>query len=363
MKTQLTLAAAIAVGATGAYAGGMDRSGQSIAPLFEDGSYVELSFGNVNPSVSGVYAGALSSGNMAKTYSMFGFGYKRDLSEDLSFALIVDQPFGADVDYGDADVISATNMYPFVNSTATVESTAVNGVLRYKLNDRVSMHGGLRVLRAIGEVSIPAFSGYTLSTSTETDFGWLVGATYEIPDIALRASLTYNSEIDIDFATTEFGADSGTMTVTMPQSVNFDFQTGIAADTLLMFSARWAEWTATTITPNTFTQAVRVGENLVDHKNDTTSLKLGVGRRFNDKLSGSLSLGYEKSFGGTSGNLSPTDGYTSLTAGLKYQVTDQTAISGGVSYVKIGDATTSTIGSEFTDNHAVGFGLKLSHSF
>ncbi|GAA3877251.1 OmpP1/FadL family transporter [Celeribacter arenosi] len=351
MKNTTLLAAAIAVGATGAHAGGMDRSGQSIAAIFESGEHVELSFGYVSPSVSGTIAGgAVSSGNMAKSYAQIAGAYKRDLDDKLSMAIIVDTPFAASVDYGNADAL-----YPFNGSTASVDSLAVTAVLRYKLNDRMSVHGGMRLLKSSGEVAIPLFA-YTMETTNETDFGYLVGAAYEIPEIALRASLTYNSAIDINFTTTEGGVFESPMPVTMPQSVNLDFQTGIAADTLLMFSARWAEWTKTTISPTNF-------PDLVTHDNDTISYTLGVGRRFNEKWSGSLTAGYEKAFGGTTGNLSPRDGYTSLTAGVKYQLNEQTAISGGASYVWVGDATTSTIGADFSGNHAIGVGLKLSHKF
>ncbi|NIY78817.1 hypothetical protein HCZ23_04985 [Celeribacter sp. HF31] len=350
MKTTTLLAASLAVGSTGAFAGGMDRSGQSIAPIFETGTYVELSFGSVNPDVSGLFMGSASSGDMTPSFTQMAGAYKRDLSDKLSMAIIIDQPFGADVDYGGADA-----GYPFIGSTAVVDSVALTGVLRYKIDDRFAVHGGLRVLKSSGEVAIPYYS-YTMDTTTETDMGYLLGVSYEIPDIALRASLTYNSEIDIDFTTTEVGVLVNPMEVIMPQSVNFDFQTGIAADTLLMFSARWAEWTKTNISPANF-------PDLVTHDNDTISYSLGLGRRFNEKWSGSLSVGYEKSNGGLAGNLSPTDGYKSVTAGLKYQITEQTAIAGGVSYAWIGDATTGTIFSDFEDNTAFGFGLKLSHHF
>ncbi|SFI85459.1 OmpP1/FadL family transporter [Celeribacter neptunius] len=370
MKNTTLLAASLAVGAvggaTGAFAGGMDRSGQSINAIFETGTYVELSFGSVNPDVSGYFphplAGDLESGNMAASYTQIAGAYKRDLSDQLSMALIIDQPFGADVDY------PATTSYPLAGSTATVDTWAVTALLRYKFNDRFSVHGGVRHLSTKGEVDLYSSGSnfYNMSTSTESDWGYLVGAAYEIPDIALRASLTYNSQIDIDFTADEvsaLGANTSDLAVSLPQSVNFDFQTGIAADTLLMFSARWAEWTKTTIAPDDYVTII--GDNLVDHDNDTISYSLGVGRRFNDKLSGSLSVGYEKSYGGIQGNLAPRDGYTSLTAGLKYQMTEQTAISGGVSYVWVGDANTtiSGIDTEFTDNTAIGFGLKLSHHF
>ncbi|MDO6511180.1 outer membrane protein transport protein [Celeribacter halophilus] len=366
MKNTTLLAASLAVGATGAYAGGMDRSGMSISPLFEDGTYVELSFGSVSPDVSGAFnhplAGELPSGDVTPSYTQISGAYKRDLSDQLSMALIIDQPYGADIDYG------SDASYPIAGSYASVTTSSITALLRYKFNENFSVYGGARVLRSEGEVELYS-SGtkfYEMNTSSETDWGYIVGAAYEIPDIALRASLTYSSEIDIDFTADEvsaLGANSSDLPVTMPKSVNFNFQTGIAADTLLMFSARWAEWTETEIAPDDY--LLIVGDNLVDHDNDTISYSLGVGRRFNDKWSGSLSVGYEKSYLGstdTAGNLSPRDGYKSITAGLKYNVTEQTAISGGVSYVWVGDATTS-LGGEFEDNTAVGFGLKLSHTF
>ncbi|WP_226550714.1 OmpP1/FadL family transporter [Celeribacter naphthalenivorans] len=359
MKTTTLLAASLAVGSTGAFAGGMDRSGQSIAPIFETGTYVELSFGSISPDVTGTSPVYGYSGDMAPSYTQLSGAYKRDLTDALSMAIIIDQPYGADVDYGDAEA-----GYLLENSTATVDTVGVTAILRYKLGNGFSVHGGVRNLSSSGEVSLP-FLTYSMETSDENDWSWLAGVAYEIPDIALRASLTYHSETTIDFDVTESSIPLGTnvsqMEVVMPKSVNFDFQTGIAADTLLMFSARWAEWTETVIDPNDY-NALTGGGILVDHNGDTTSYSLGIGRRFNDKWSGSVAIGYEDGTGGLSGNLSPRDGYTSLTVGAKYQITEQTAISGGVSYVWLGDASTSIL-SEFEDNTAIGVGLKLSHHF
>ncbi|MFT6169527.1 MAG: hypothetical protein ACJAR9_001646, partial [Celeribacter sp.] len=84
MKYTTLLAAGLAVTTTGAFAGGIDRSGQSISALFEDGNYLEFSFGSVSPNVSGVQTGAFgsivpgigqSSGNMAADYTQLGFAY------------------------------------------------------------------------------------------------------------------------------------------------------------------------------------------------------------------------------------------------------------------------------------------------
>ena len=48
----MTTAAAVAF-AGAAQAGGIDRSGQGLGALFENGRYFELSFGSVMPTVDG----------------------------------------------------------------------------------------------------------------------------------------------------------------------------------------------------------------------------------------------------------------------------------------------------------------------
>ena len=58
MKKLIMTAAAMGL-AGSAFAGGIDRSGQSIDVLFEEGRHLEFSIGMVNPDVSGVGAGVL----------------------------------------------------------------------------------------------------------------------------------------------------------------------------------------------------------------------------------------------------------------------------------------------------------------
>ena len=66
------LAAGMAVAATTATAGGIERTAQSVAPIFEDGNYFEFSIGSVQPEVTGSVAGT-ASGDMAADYTQLGF--------------------------------------------------------------------------------------------------------------------------------------------------------------------------------------------------------------------------------------------------------------------------------------------------
>jgi long-subunit fatty acid transport protein len=195
-----------------------------------------------------------------------------------------------------------------------------------------------------------------MTTDADYRLGYVVGAAWERPDIAARVALTYNSEIvhtldalEAGFANTQFDTE-------VPASVNLEFQTGIAANTLLFGSVRYVDWSKFDITPPLF------GSPLVDYSEDTVSYNLGIGRRFNDQWSGAVTLGYEAPGGGLVGNLGPTDGYTSIGVGATY-TRDNMKITGGVRYVLIGDATTSTIGADFTDNTAIAAGIRIGYSF
>ena len=361
MERVLGGVAIAALTAAPALAGGIERSSQSVGIIFEEGRYAEFSFGAVSPSISGVQSGgSIASGDVIKDYQTFSFGYTQDLTDNIDFAVIIDQPIGADVKYPN------TPGYVFAGATADVDSTAVTGVLRYKFQNNLSVYGGIRIQSSEGKVGIPIFSGYTMTADKETDAGYLLGIAWEKPEIAARVALTYNSEIEHTFdSVTEFGAPSAPFEVTVPQSVNLEFQTGIAADTLLFGSIRWAEWTEFAITPAVFSTAVLPGTSIVDYDNDVFTYNLGVGRKFNDTWSGAVFVGYEKSNGGFSANLGPTDGFKSIGLAATY-TRDKMKITGAIRYVDIGDATTNLRAGgtgDFSGNDAIALGVRVGYSF
>lgn len=359
MKNILTVGAALMLTTTAATAGGIDRSGQSIGAIFEDGKYVELSYGYVTPSVSGIFtvpAGPaagfeIGSGNVAPSYGTVGAAFKTDIDDKVSLALIIDQPFGADVAYDETDP-----GYPISGTHAQVKTTAITAVGRYKFNENLSVHFGPRYLTASGDYtrSVPSapLAAYSTEYASGSGTGYVAGVAYERKDIAMRVALTYSSAIDLELA----ASAGGDLTARMPESVNLEFQSGVAANTLLFGSVRWAGWSEGHITdPN-------VGE-LVSWDQDVVTYTLGVGRKFSDSFSGALSVAYEGSDGDLSSNLSPTDGYTSVSLGGTYTLGTGVELTGGVRYIMAGDTTTETIGAEFADNSAVAVGIKIAYTF
>ncbi|MDZ4095159.1 MAG: outer membrane protein transport protein [Paracoccaceae bacterium] len=369
MKRVTTAISALALSAGAASAGGIDRSGQGIGALFEKGNYFEFSLGAINPSLTGTDVAAFgggSTGSVADDFVVGTLSYKRDLTETLSAALIFDQPFGADILFAPTSVaLGGTN--------ATAETYALTGLLRYKLNGGFSVHGGIRAQRARGSIGLKGLAygpvnGYNVTLATDTAFGYVVGVAYEKPEIALRVALTYNSEIDHDFDTVEtLGGNIIGVTateVTTPQSVNLDFQSGVAKDTLVFGSVRWTDWSKFLIDPATFTNVTGGGLVSLD---DSVTYTLGVGRRFTENWSGALSFAYEDPKDRLVSPLAPSTGRKSVSLAAIY-TKDAIKVTTGVSYIKLGNAfaetgTPDVARSEFNDSDAVAFGVKVGYSF
>ena len=374
MKTSYLALAVFGLGAVSAQAGGLDRSGQPIGIIFEQGNVVEFSLGYTRPSVDGVDVATVPISNVADNFLVAGTGIKFDVTDKFSLGVIVDNPYGSDVIYPAASPVLG-------GTSAIADSFAITAVGRYKINDRFSVHGGLRYQEisatvALGGAAYGGLNGYNVNFASDGATGFLIGAAYEIPDIALRVALTYNSEITHDLPTQEFigaapVAAPGVTEVVAPESVNLSFQSGIAEDTLLFGSIRYAMYEDTIVSPAFFDAAVdpgTPGSSLTDLDN-STDLEIGIGRRFNDQWSGSVALGYQSSGDDNLVSpLAPTNGSRYISVGARYVLNDAMTISGGIRYTDLGDAqpetgTPDTARASFTDNSAVSLGLRVQYKF
>ncbi|MBP1804335.1 OmpP1/FadL family transporter [Rubellimicrobium aerolatum] len=359
-------------------AGALDRTGQPVSILFAEGTYAELSFGWTDPDVQGAVVG-LSSGDVAPGYAQAALSFKTDLGPRLSAALILEAPFGADVDYDETDP-----GYPIAGSSAKIDTSGITAIGRYRINDAFSVHAGLRRVTVSPDLSasvtIPGSGGiigsYDGDFESDSDTGYVVGAAYERPQIGLRVALTYSSETSFSNETAyrvvnlpgPAEAEGLSTDYTLPQSVNLDVQTGIAANTLLFGSIRWADWSETeVVVPGPYPS-----NPVVSYEEDIVTYTLGIGRRISDRLSGSASVIYEPETGsdfdpavagsGVS-NLAPTTGQLGLQLAASYAVTERIEVGGGIRYTRLGDTTTRGIGAEFEDNDALSLGLRVGVRF
>lgn len=362
MKNVTTGAIAALLASTAmASAGGIDRSGQSVGIIFEEGSYAELSYGYVDPTVSGITPnltldGLADTRDMSPAYSLTAGGFKTDLSDKISAAVIFDQPFGSSADYpAPISIPEETSVY--TTTVADLTSSAVSLVASYDITENMVVYGGGSYQTMSATASLP-FIPYSVDAEAASGFGYILGAAYQIPDIALRVGLTYRSEITTDHDTVEVGMPDvapDVTSVTTPQSLNLEFQTGVNEKTLVFGSVRWVEWSKFHLSPPDF--ATVTAGPLVDYENDTITYSLGIGRKLTDNLSGAITVGYEATLGSDPSPLAPTDGYLSVGAGLTYAF-DNVEITGGVKYIQMGDA--SGPAGTFADNNAMAFGLKVA---
>lgn len=397
MKVAITTAAAMLVGTAPVLAGGIERGNQMLGILFEAGNYAELSFGHVSPTVegveldlvtpAGVLPGGTPIGNVADSFNQFSLAYKHQFNPNWSAAVIIDQPFGSSLLYPTPEDPLAAATARFAGTMVDVQSTHMTGIVRYAMPDNgFGVHAGLRASRADGEVSLSglaygAVNGYNVKLDNDTAVGWLAGVSWERPEIAARVALTFNSKIEHEFSTVETGPlvdpdgpgplpampllnGSSTTKVSTPKSVNLEFQTGVAPDTLVFGSIRWVEWSAFLVDPANFVAVT--GGGLVELE-DTTTYTIGVGRKFTDSWSGAASFSFEKAGDDLVSPLAPTNGRKGITLAAIYSQGNM-KVTTGVNYTKVGDARPETgtpdiARADMSGNSAWGVGVKVGYSF
>lgn len=377
MKKTTIGAAALLLSTTPIFAAGIERSTQSINILFEEGNYLETGLQITNPDVSGkdlaIYGGR-ETGNVADDFNVLTFGYKHQFSEQFSAALIIEHPYGADIEYSNVDTTSATKgSYMLGGTNANVESAMISVIGRYKFNENWGVHAGLRASKASGDIRLrgaaySTLSGYRAKLADDTAVGWLAGASWERPDIAARVALTYYSDIDHEFDTQEFmGAvkvAEGSTDVTTPAMLALDFQTGVAKNTLVFGQIRRTYWSDFTVTPDWFGQYVPDGLVSLD---DTNTFTLGVGYKFTEQWSGTVAFTYEPTGDDLVSPLAPTNGRKGITVAGIYTM-DKWKFTGGINYTKLGDSKAETgtpdaARAEMEDNDALSLGLRVGYRF
>ncbi|WP_299915569.1 hypothetical protein [uncultured Roseobacter sp.] len=370
MKSYLTSVTVLCLATGAAHAGALDRTGQSVDVLFETGRYGEFSFATVSPDLSGntvtpFLSNGSGSGDISPSYTVFSAAYKADINNTWSYALILDEPFKADVDY-----LAGTGYFA-AGAQANFQSYALTGLLQYNMPSGFSVYGGLRLQSTEADARIPFVASYEVEADRDYGVGYVAGVAYERPDIALRVSLTYNSEIAHENDTVETsvsllgGPNASVTEFETPQSVNLAFQTGIAPGTLLFGGVRWVDWSDFALTPANY-QTLTSGGSLLSYEDDVYTYTLGIGRRLNDTWSIAATLGYEETNGSFFTNLGPSDGQESIGLAAIYNKGNM-KITTGIRYVRIGD-TVTRVGAlapaaRFDGNDAIAFGVKVGYNF
>lgn len=348
-KSLLGACAAVAMAST-ANAGGLERGGYNIDLLFDSarvigevsGTYVmpQRDLKNVvdiNPLNGNLNTRPNNDIRDTESYWVPRVGIKAGFGESVDCLVDYSQPWGAHSAPGGNWAGANDNIETKINSDG------ISGTCSYKMDVG---KGQFRVLAGATYQQIdgfkerlvvalpPAFGTGVGRLDLDTEgYGWRIGGAYEIPEIALRASLVYNSAVKLDDITGTLDLRQipaavqpgnpllGRITnvfgsATMPQSVEFKVQSGIAPGWLAFGSVKWVDWSVL----QTVSFCPEATRGIVPCTNggptEATSLSLlyrdgwtvsgGIGHKFNDQWSGAATLAWDRGTATTLGTQSDT---------------------------------------------------------
>ena len=353
------------------HAGGFERTDQSVGVIFEKGRHLELGYISATPDLKGVASNrsptpGKQSGDIGDDYSNMRIAFKDDISNKMSYAIIYDEPYGANISY------PTGTGYFAQGANATLSTKALTGLLLYKFGEpgsagggQFSVLGGPRIQSLSASANVPFVNRYTVTGAETVNYGYTAGLAWERPELGMRASLAYTSKIKNAVDSKEsIGGQPAVSTVTdvdTPESVNLELQTGLNPQTLLYGSVRWVPWGSFAVSPPVYTKAT--GSPLAFFKDDRTTYRIGLGRRINDSFLVFGEFGYEQSTGSGTTNLTPVDGFQSYTVGATYRI-DRARLTLAYRHADAGDANTilgtSFPAGQFTDNTVRGIGVKVA---
>lgn len=394
------------------HASALDQSGQTILPFLENGNYVEVNAIAVDPDISGTIRNRpelvndpnnLNSGNMGNSFHYYSAALKLQLTEKISFGLLYDQPFGADIRYPmQSNNTFSDNEYTQQGTSVNVDTESISMIVGLSPFTNFQLYGGAVYQSVKGDVALrgnsysEAFNGYDAKFKQNHAVGWLAGLSYQIPDIALKAAVTYRSKINHDMQVTEtmFGeplevTTPSKTTITTPQSVNIDFQTGVYKDTLAYANLRWVNWKDFHIRPTQFGAVTEYltglisegsytgGFDLDSYQKDQWAATLGIGHQFTEKWSASTEVSWDSGTGNPASTLNPTKGSWGLGLGVQFNPAENYFIAGGIKYFWLGDVIAEdgtyyipvagikpiAEQADFKDNSAIAYGLKIGYKF
>ena len=361
----------IAMSASMGNAGGMEATALSAGFMFEDGGFGSVSIQSQSPSVKGTIGGAsITSASLIGSVTSTNIKVKMDVLDNMSVGINYYRQAGIKLDYP-SNWTAGTAQQIATMPKVDLDVTALSLMVKYGFGENFSVLGGIKNGSASdATVSILA-SGVSAVAKGENVLSYIAGAAYEMPEIALRAELIYETKADYalttNFAaipTVHAGDAAGKIHASTPNYLNLYVQSGIAEDTLAYASIRQADWKTNQVSiATTFTGGAKI--DLSDFA-DTTSYEIGLGRKFGNTWSSSIAYNWEGGSGPDSTSyFTLTDGRQGISVGAKYSLNANTAISFGGNYTEFGKVTHDAPkgGALFSGNTATTLGLNFSHSF
>lgn len=371
------------------HAGGLERSGYDIDLLFDPAPFAtEAEATYVMPDrklknavdTSGANLAISSTAKDSESYWSPRIGVKAQVVQGVDCMVDYSQPWGAHTNpgiwngsYSNIETDIKSNNYA---ATCSYKMDAGKGQLRFI--------GGVFYQEVYGfkESYInPAFGPAIGRVDLDSNgWGWRAGLAYEIPEIALRASLVYNSQVkldnisgSLDLTSIGFGNIPVYGEASMPDSVELKLQSGIAPGWLAFGSIKWVNWSVlqsipictqaskglaacTTVSPGLFSPTPIRATSLDLMYRDGWTVTTGVGHKFNDQWSGAAQISWDR--GTSHGYGSQSDTWT-LGGGVAYTPTPniEVRLAGAVGVLTSGHS------GALTDKNGYVAGDDVSYDF
>ncbi|MDC5005439.1 transporter [Acinetobacter baumannii] len=394
------------------HASALEQSGQSILPFLENGNYAEANLFAVDASVSGIVNDradlvrdhqSRDTGDIAESTQFYTAAIKLQLTDRLGFGVLYDQPFSADIKY------PARSNNSYFDNDISHEGTSVKAdtqnlslLFGYSPYQHFQIYGGpvYQTVKANvalrGNAYTQAFNGYNAKFKQQGEIGWLLGGSYQLPDIALKVAITYRSKIKYQFQVEEdiFGeplklVENEKTQLETPASLNIDFQTGISEKSLVYMNLRWVNWKEFETRPPQYGALSEIlmkeltngeyiqGFKLDSYQNDQYSATLGIAHQFTEKWSTSTDVSWDSGTGNPASTMGPIKGSWSLGLGVQFNPAKNYFITGSLKYFWLGDTKTEdgtyylpiegikpyAEQANFKNNHAIAYGLKFGYWF
>jgi long-chain fatty acid transport protein len=382
--TSALLALSASIGA--AQAGGFSRGTADTDILYEEGNF-NLRAGVTIVAPQRKYAtingAAATDSRFSETYVIPTAAIKLNINDDARCAATYTQSNGGDSSYG-AQAVAAGKL---TGASGTVSTNFVSNEIGLTCGYKLSLGKGNFWL--LGGVLFEDFtytevvqfgpfagplngSNATLAFNGKYDFGYRVGAAYEIPEIALRAQLMYRSSVEHtpDGSFTFAGGVLPAVGLgTLPQSVELKLQSGVAPGWLVFGSVKWTDWSVL----QTLNYTIGAGAPGISgpkikefYFQDGWTVTAGVGHVFSETVSGALQVTWDRGVSTTEDHL--TDTWTlGAGVGLKDALGGELRLGAGISYLTAGkvniDVPAPGPGADFASTTKGDFAYAASASY
>ncbi|MBX2858666.1 MAG: hypothetical protein KTR17_08390 [Cellvibrionaceae bacterium] len=343
-------------------ASGLDLTGNPIDMIFAEKNEVRLRVARISPNISGEHdrAGFGETGDIGDTFITGTLGVKFDVADNWSFSLEGDRPYYGRVNYRN---------WAAGRFLGYFDSRSLTGLARYKFNKNWSVFGGARWIALRGELN--SFGAKThLAPSSEV--GAVIGGAFEIPEMAIRVSLSYAEEqrhrLEADGSIVAPGeiapiTVSGATGILLPEQIRLDFQTPVSRSTLLFGGIRWSNWSDTDIWPG---QDIDEGElSLVDFSDTAVATySLGATQLITDSFALTGTIGYEEDNNNEVNFLNVLGGFVTYGVAATY-IADNYKSTVALTYTPLDDKTGDFFGADlsYESNEIWALGFQLNYTF